>query len=350
MNTSKPSRPISLRWILLTLVVGGVAAILLACGLGEVPISPRNQLSILSHAIRGIPNPDVDATLEQIYLHIRLPRVFTGYFVGVGLACVGALFQSLLRNPLAEPYILGVSPGASLGATLFVVLAHGSAAGASFGYLSGMTIFAFSGGILAVIAAYLLASQGRYLSLTDILLAGIAIGAVCAAVTSYLWMKALSNVPGLLYWLMGNLSGKEWNHVLLLAVLTVPAVVLCWKLAPALNLILLGEEHATFLGLNVERFKKWLLVLGTLAAAGTVAVSGVIGFVGIIVPHTVRRFVGANNERLIPASSLAGGMFLVLCDLLARTLFVPAGLPVGMLTAFIGAPFFLVILRRSKQR
>ncbi|MBM3215631.1 iron chelate uptake ABC transporter family permease subunit, partial [Candidatus Poribacteria bacterium] len=239
----------------------------------------------------------------------------------------------------------------SLGATVFLgMTASGGTAAVSGSGLGGMLAFAFVGGIVAVGAAYILASQGKFLSLADILLAGIAIGSICTAVTSYLWIHTLQDVRALLYWLMGNLSGKGWSHVLLVAELTLPIVAISWRLANGLNIMLLGEEHAAYLGMNVERFKRWLLAIGTLAAATTVAVAGVIGFVGIIVPHIVRRLVGADNRKVIPAASLFGGVFLVVCDLLARALFAPLELPVGLLTAFLGAPFFLYVLRQTHAK
>ncbi|MDA1191678.1 MAG: iron ABC transporter permease [Candidatus Poribacteria bacterium] len=325
-----------------------VAAVLVASGIGAVAIPVGEQWAILWDKFTSA-TPDSRDGLTHLYLSLRLPRVMTAYLVGMSLACVGALFQALLRNPLAEPYIIGVSPGASLGVTLYVVVVT-SASSVAVGSLVGRTSAAFVGGLLAVALAYLLASRGRHLSMTDILLAGIAIGSMGMAITSYLWIRVLHEFRGLLYWMMGNLAGSSWNRVGVLLVLTIPCVAICWRLSSALNMMLLGEEHAAFLGLNVERFKRWLLVLGTLATAGTVAAGGVIGFVGIIVPHTVRRLVGTDNGKVIPASSLAGGTFLVGCDLLARTLFIPLELPVGMLTAFLGAPFFLYILRQSRDR
>jgi iron complex transport system permease protein len=337
-----------LAWILVSLFGVSVATLFVACAVGAIPIPLNEQLRIL---IDALTRPMRDSDLSYAYLFIRLPRVLTTFLVGMSLACVGALFQSLLRNPLAEPYIIGVSPGASLGATVFLaVTLEGGRVTMTAGQLSGMTFFAFAGGLLAVAAAYVLASRGRFLNLADVLLAGIAIGSICTAATSYLWIRRLQDIRGLLYWLMGNLSGRSWSHVGLILVLAVPSVAVCWRLASGLNVMLLGEEHAAYLGLNVERFKRGLLALGTLTAAGTVAVAGVIGFVGIIVPHFVRRVVGADNRRVIPTASLVGGVFLVWCDMIARTLFAPLELPVGMVTALLGAPFFLYILRQTQQK
>lgn len=337
---------VPLGWVLLALSAASVATLLVAGAVGAVSIPLEKQVQILWGALRGHP---MDSELSYAYLSIRLPRVLTTFLVGMSLACVGALFQSLLRNPLAEPYVIGVSPGASLGASIFLAFS-GEGLGTTAGHLSGMTLSAFLGGLFAVGVAYLLASRGRYLSLTDVLLAGIAIASICTAATSYLWIRRLQDVRGLLYWLMGNLSGRSWSHVGLMFLLGVPSVGLCWRLASGLNLMLLGEEHAAYLGLNVERFKQGLLALGTLTAAGTVSVGGVIGFAGIIVPHLVRRLVGADNRRVVPTASLMGGSFLVGCDLVARTLFAPLELPVGMVTALFGAPFFLYVLRRTQRK
>ncbi len=351
MKTAERAQSLPFKWTLALLVVLSVLSIGVACGVGAVPVPLSDQVRILRSAFGGSETGDQTDGLAYLYLSLRLPRVASAYLIGMALACVGALFQALLRNPLAEPYIIGVSPGASLGVTVFLVLSAAAGAGVSSAWLLvGRTAFAFLGGLLAVIGAYMLASRGRYLSLADILLAGIAIGALTVAVTSYLWIRVLEEFRGLLYWLMGNLQGSSWSRVGLLLLLTVPVVAICWRLAQALNLMLLGEEHATYLGLDVERFKRWMLALGTLAAAGTVAVAGVIGFVGIIVPHIVRRLLGADNSRVVPASSLAGGVFLVGCDLVARTVVTPLELPVGMLTALVGGPFFLYVLRRRHAR
>ncbi|MBT3268046.1 iron ABC transporter permease [Candidatus Poribacteria bacterium] len=334
-------------WTLWALACLSVVSIAVGCAVGSVSVPFRAQWATLVGALSG-GSADVGPGVAHLYLHLRLPRVVLAYLVGVALACVGTLFQALLRNPLAEPYIIGVSPGASLGVTVFVAFAAGGGATAAGGYLWGRTACAFVGGVIAVLTAYMLASRGRFLNMSDILLAGIAIGALGVAITSYLWISVLQEFRGLLYWLMGNFGGSSWSRVGLLVVLVLPCVAVCWRLAPTLNLLSLGEEHAAYLGLNVERFKQSLLALGTLATAATVSVSGVVGFVGIIVPHLVRRLVGADNARVVPASCLMGGAFLVACDLVARTIVAPLELPVGMLTAFVGAPFFLYVMRRSR--
>lgn len=349
---SPPAHPVLHRvpfvWTLVGLGCLSVFSIGVACALGSVPLPLSIQWKAIASTLTGAPS-DITPGMAHLYLHLRLPRVMAAYLVGVALACVGTLFQALLRNPLAEPYIIGVSPGASLGVTIFVALAAGGGAASAGGYLWGRTTCAFVGGIVAVLAAYTLASKGRFLNLPDILLAGIALGALGVAITSYLWIAVLQEFRGLLYWLMGNFGGITWSRVVLLLILVLPCVAVCWRLAPTLNLLSLGEEHAAYLGLNVGRFKQSLLVLGTLATAATVSVCGVVGFVGIIVPHLVRRLVGSNNARVVPASSLLGGAFLVACDLVARTIVAPLELPVGMLTAFIGAPFFLYVMRRTRD-
>ena len=341
-------RSVPFAWTLAGLAGLSLVTVVASCAVGAVRVPLATQWAALASALTGGPS-EVSTGVAPLYLHLRLPRVVCAYLVGVALACVGTLFQALLRNPLAEPYIIGVSPGASLGVTVFVALASGGAVTAAGGYLWGRTACAFVGGVIAVLTAYMLASRGRFLNLSDILLAGIAIGALGAAITSYLWIAVLQEFRGLLYWLMGNFSGSNWSRVGLLLLLVLPCVAVCWRLAPTLNLLSLGEEHAAYLGLNVERFKQSLLALGTLATAATVSVSGVVGFVGIIVPHLVRRLVGANNARVVPASSLLGGAFLVACDLVARTVVAPLELPVGLLTAFVGAPFFLYVMRRSRH-
>ena len=343
-------RRLPLGWALLGLTALSAAAVALACALGAVPIPLPDQLNAWRQALLegGVP---LENRLGNVYWNIRLPRVLTAYAAGMGLAAVGALFQALLRNPLAEPYIIGVSPGAALGATLFIAFsAHSSPHSAAAGALAGRAASAFLGGLAAVGAAYLLSSRGRFLNLSDILLAGIAVGSLAGAATSYLWIRELQEFRGLLYWMMGNLGSSSWNGALLVCALSVPTAAACWRLAPALNLMTLGEERAAYLGLNVERFKRWMILLGALTAAGTVAAAGVIGFVGIIAPHIVRGLLGSDNGRVVPASCLFGGAFLVTCDLGARTAAAPLELPVGILTAAIGAPFFLAVLRQNQAR
>ncbi len=278
-----------------------------------------------------------------IVLELRAPRAFLGILVGGGLGIAGAVFQALLRNPLAEPYILGISGGAATGAVL--VLALGLAGAASW-YLPGA---AFGGALLAIALVFgVAASADRRLDVRVLLLAGVVVGAFFGACIALI--LALADAPTVrsaVLWMMGSLSGANWRVVGIVAVYTLPSGLLLMGLARALNLMAIGEETAGYLGTEVERVKRWSYAVASLIAAAGVAFVGVIGFVGLIVPHGVRLLVGSDHRALLPLSFLAGATFLTLADLMARTLLAPAEIPVGVVTAFVGVPFFLILLRRS---
>ncbi len=276
-------------------------------------------------------------------LELRLPRVVLGLLVGGGLALAGAVFQALLRNPLAEPYILGISGGAAAGAV--GVLALGLAGAASW-YLPGA---AFAGALLAIALVFgVAASADRRLDVRVLLLSGVVVGAFFSAVIAL--VLALSDAPtvrGAVMWMMGSLSGASWRTVGIVAAYTVPAGLFLLALARPLNLMAIGEDTASYLGTNVEGTKRIAYGVASLVAAAGVAFVGVIGFVGLVVPHGVRLVVGPDHRILLPLSALAGGGFLVLADLGARTVFAPTEIPIGVITAFVGVPFFLLLLRRS---
>ncbi len=284
-----------------------------------------------------------DPSLRFIVLELRLPRVALGFLVGGGLALAGAVFQALLRNPLAEPYILGISGGAAAGAVL--VLALGLAGVASW-YLPGA---AFGGALLAIALVFgVAASADRRLDVRVLLLSGVVVGAFFSAVIALI--LALSDAPtvrGAVLWMMGSLSGASWRTVGIVAAYTLPSALFLLALARPLNLMAIGEETASYLGARVEHTKRVAYGVASLVAAAGVAFVGVIGFVGLIIPHAVRLLVGPDHRILLPLSALTGGAFLVLADLGARTAFAPTEIPIGVITAFVGVPFFLLLLRRS---
>ncbi len=284
-----------------------------------------------------------DPSLRFIVVELRAPRVALGFLVGGGLALAGAVFQALLRNPLAEPYILGISGGAAAGAV--AVLALGLA-GATSWYLPGA---AFGGALLAIGLVFGVAvSADRRLDVRVLLLSGVVVGAFFAAVIALI--LALSDAPtvrGAVLWMMGSLSGASWRTVAIVAAYTLPAAILLLGLARPLNLMSIGEETASYLGTRVEVTKRLAYAVASLVAAAGVAFAGVIGFVGLVVPHAVRLLAGPDHRVLLPLSVVAGGTFLVLADLGARSAFAPVEIPIGVITAFVGVPFFLLLLRRS---
>lgn len=280
---------------------------------------------------------------RQIVVELRLPRMLLGALVGGGLALAGATFQALLRNPLAEPYILGISGGASVGAVL--VLALGLAGATSW----TLPLAALAGALLAITLVFRVAtSSGRALDVRVLLLAGVVVAAFFSACIAFiLSVSEARTVQGAVLWIMGSLAGASWGTVAVTAAYTLPAALLLLTLARPLNLMAIGEETAHYLGADVERVKRMALALAALLTAAGVAVAGVIGFVGLVVPHAIRLLVGSDHRSLLPLSFLGGATFLVLSDVVAQVVLAPTQVPVGVITAFVGVPLFLVLLRRS---
>ena len=330
-----------------TLALGllGLIALLLALvagvGLGEVVIPPADTVAILAQQL-GWPVhatwPAADAT---IVLQLRLPRVLAAMAVGASLALAGTAFQGLLRNPLADPYVLGTASGAALGAALGVVIpVRGIVLG--FGLLQGL---AFVGALGAVVVVYRLSRAGQLASMTGVLLTGYAVSSLLAAgLAVTMWLSG-DGLRQIFFFLLGGFDGAAWPQLAaaLPALLLGGAVLL--SRGRALNALLLGEETAAHLGLDVRRERIVLLAAASLVTAASVAMAGLIGFVGLVVPHVVRLVVGPNARAVLPLAAIWGAAFLVACDLLAR---IPGDVPVGVVTALVGAPFFLWILRRAR--
>jgi iron complex transport system permease protein len=319
---------------LLLLAAIAAASLLLAVRLGAVPLSLRQVMD----GVRGTGDP----TTVAIVRRLRLPRAVLAAMVGGSLAASGATFQALLRNPLAEPYILGISGGAAVGA-VFAIAAGGALATSG---IVGMA--ALAGSILAILLVFRIAAVvGRALDTRILLLAGVVVGAFFnACILLALTFASSDAFRSAVFWMMGSFSGATWRGTALLGAAMLPGLAVLLALARPLNLLAVGEETAAYLGTRVERTK--LLAYGTasLLTAGAVAVSGVIGFVGLVVPHVVRMLWGPDHRFLIPASVLLGAAFVVLADTLARTAAAPTELPVGVVTAFVGVPFFVWLLRR----
>jgi len=336
---------------LLILVLLGtilLLCLLIAAALGAHSISP---LSIIKMTLNKTALFNFTATwqpsAETILFQIRLPRVIAAALVGSALASAGVLFQGLLRNPMADPYIIGTSAGAAFGATVAMMLPI-SLAFLSFGLVP---IAAFVGALAAVLLVYNLARVGGKTPVVSMLLAGFAVSAMLTAIMFF--MVTLSGKTGLLQsiysFLMGSISVSGWNKIVVVAPLIIGGIIAARFLAFRLNAFALGEEGAAYLGIDVERDKLLVLVLGSLLTAAAVSISGLVGFVGLVVPHAVRLVLGPDHRLLLPAAALFGGAFLILADLLARTMLAPREIPLGILTAFIGAPFFIYLLRRTRR-
>jgi len=264
--------------------------------------------------------------------------------VGAALAAAGSIFQALFRNPMADPAIIGVSSGAALGA-IVVILAGGGAAFAGLGAAGA----AFVGALLTAFLVYRLARLGPAVQVATLLLSGIAVAAIVSAVISLVMTFAGQQIRSIYFWLLGGLSGATWRSLAAATPLVVLGVAVAMLSAADLNLMALGEERAAQLGLEVEPFKRLLLATGSILTAAAVSVSGLIGFVGLMTPHILRRVVGSDHRRLIPASIVGGAAFMILADLVARTAVGPEEIPVGAVTAVLGGPFFLYLLRRERR-
>ncbi|HZM73074.1 MAG TPA: iron chelate uptake ABC transporter family permease subunit [Candidatus Polarisedimenticolia bacterium] len=320
---------------LLVVLVLGVAA-------GSVAVAPGDTLGILLQRILGLPVPTTwTPAAETIVVDLRLPRVLTAMVVGLGLAVAGVTFQGLLRNPLADPYVLGTASGAALGAAIAVILPVRTLV-LEFGLLHGL---AFLGALGAVFVVYRLSRVSGLSPLTSLLLTGYAVGSLLAAGLAMAMYVSGAGLRQIFAYLLGGFDAASWLRLATAAPLILGASIFIAVRARALNGLLLGEETAAHLGVDVRRERAILLGLGSLVTAAAVAVSGLIGFVGLVVPHVVRLLVGPNARLVLPLSALFGAILMVLADLAARLL---GEIPVGVVTAVVGAPFFLVLLRRAR--
>ena len=290
-----------------------------------------------------------DPSTETIVLQLRMPGVIGAGLVGAALSIAGVLFQGMLRNPLADPYLIGTSSGAALGAAIAFILPYDTLYGL---YFPLTPILAFVGAILSVLFVYAIARVGSQTPVVTLLLAGVVINAVLVAIQTLILTispHAQFTLESLFSWLAGGVSVTTWLPVVIVGGFVLVGFVLAWLLSDALDAFGLGEEGAAHLGLHVERYKLFIIMVGSLLTAAAVSISGLIGFVGLVVPHTMRLLFGPRHRLLLPASALAGAIFLILADLLARTVIAPTTLPVGVFTALVGAPFFLFLLRNNKR-
>jgi len=329
------------------LAFGGALLLLaVACGLalGPTNIGLNDTLRVLlSHL--GLASADgIAESTQRIVWDVRLPRVLLAGVVGATLAMSGATYQGVFRNPLADPYLIGVATGAALGATIVVV----SGVNVSWHGLSLLPLAAFTGALASVVVVYGVARVGGTVPVTTLILAGVAVSALSTAITSYLMIQNTTNAGLIFSVTLGGFNTTNWTKLLWVLPYALPASIVILAHRRILNVMSLDEEQARQLGVDVERTKLLLLGAASLAAAAAVSVGGTIGFVGLIVPHGVRLVWGPDNRVLVPMSILIGGAFLITADIFARTLDRPAEIPVGILTAFCGVPFFLYLLRRAR--
>lgn len=342
------SAPAGTGWAIAVSVAVLVLVVLGAAMLGSVALAPGEVFAAVGRALAralGVASAPVDLA-ETIVVQIRLPRVLAAAVVGAALALAGAALQGVFRNPLADPYLLGAASGAGLAAALVLVLGTAGAWWAS----AGVGVAAFVGALATVALVVALARQGTRVPVVPLVLAGVVVGSSLSAGTSFVLLAAREQAAGVLAWLLGSFAFASWGQLAwaVPALLVAGAVVLA--AARGLDVLQLGDAAAAQLGLPVEPFKVAVVAASTLATAAAVATAGVIGFVGLVVPHAVRLVVGPGHRRLLPLSALWGATFVVAADVLARTVIAPAEVPVGVVTALAGAPFFLLLLRRHAAR
>ncbi|MGK4584096.1 FecCD family ABC transporter permease [Kitasatospora sp. HPMI-4] len=323
-----------------------IVALTAAVSLGSVDIPVGEVWSVVGRRLTG--RAAEPGTRDLIVWQLRAPRALLAAVVGAGLGLVGAAVQALVRNPLADPYLLGISSGASLGAVAAVVL--GTGAGTAIGF--GASGAAFAGALAAFALVWAIARRGGGFSPLRLVLAGVGIGQFLSGFTSYLVLQAgdEQQTRGVLFWLMGSLSGAQWSQLAIPAVAVVAGLLVLQGRARALNALLMGDETAAGLGVDVVRLRRELFVVTSLLTGVLVAVSGAIGFVGLLVPHACRLVVGGDHRRLLPVCALAGAVLLVAVDTVARTALDNQEVPIGVVTALIGAPALLYLLDRRLER
>ncbi len=329
------------------LAVLAFLSVAVASGIGPKSVPATETIKILLSRIPGIGNlieSTWDLLSENIVLRLRLPRVLLGFTVGASLSVCGVAMQALVRNSLAEPFLLGVSSGASAFATLGMLFG-------TFSFLGtfSLSVSAFLGAAATIITVYLFSRSKGRINITWLLLSGVAVSMIMDGITSIIKLSA-PNALGLHnaeFWMSGSLAGARWEYLGLPLVVLVICMIFLMLNHRGLNALLLGDESATTLGINTGRLQKQLVLISSLMAGTTVAVSGTIGFVGLMVPHFTRLIVGSDHKRVLPVSALLGGILVVWVDVAARMIIAPEELPVGILTAVIGGPIFIFMLRRK---
>ncbi|AEB76062.1 iron (III) dicitrate transport system permease protein [Clostridium botulinum BKT015925] len=335
-------------FILGILVLGVV--IIFCTYLGVASISFKQTSLIILSKIpifnKYIALEGIKETSKLIILNLRLPRVLLACLVGAGLSVVGACFQSIFKNPMADPYTLGVSSGAAFGATLTIVLNLGG----SFLGIGWMSVGAFIGALITVIIVYFIAKVGSKIPTATLLLSGIAMSFMLSSLISLIMIFKREEIENIVMWTMGSISTASWQQVMLVVPFICIGTGVLYIFARELNIMLLGDNTAKNLGVDTDKMKKILVIISTIMVAVIVSVSGVIGFIGLIIPHSIRMVFGSDNRAVIPFSALGGALFLIICDTIARSLVPPMDIPVGIITSLFGVPFFINILYKAKKK
>lgn len=329
-------------------LVNGLAlafALFFSVTVGAVWIPPQIMARLLAALIVPLDLADIPAAYQTIVHGVRMPHAILMALTGAALGSSGAAYQGLFRNPLADPYLIGVASGAGLGAVIALALRWPASLGGWF----AVPLAAFGGALLTVFIVYRLAKVNQSLPTTTLILAGVAVSSFATALTSFIMLRSRDELHRALSWLLGGSTMNGWTPVWAAFPYILIGFLVLWSLSHALNVLQFGEEQAHQLGIPVERAKLLLILAASLTTAAAVSFSGLIGFIGLIVPHTMRLLWGHDYRRLLPLSAIGGGCALLLADLFARVALAPQVLPVGVVTALAGAPFFLWLLRRAKS-
>jgi len=333
------------RYVLLlaALAVGLVAVTAFAIGVGTVDVPLREVIGVVVGHLRG-DTGGLDALTDQIVWEFRTPRVLLAAVAGAGLSLAGVCLQTLVRNPLADPYVFGVSAGASLGAVIAMTAGGGAVAAI------GVAGSAFVGSLASLVVVFLLAQRDGRLLGSGLVLAGMAVASLASALTGYVQLQAdPTELRGVMFWLLGSVAGATWPALIVPVLAIVVCALVLMPQARPMNALSAGDDAAASLGVGVNQLRVLLLVTSSLLTAAVVSAAGGIGFVGLIVPHAVRLVVGPDHRKVVPVSMLTGAVFLVLVDLVSRTVNRPNEMPIGIFTAAVGAPLFLLLLRGRKR-
>lgn len=333
------------RLVMVALVAALAAAVVTAGAVGAAGLSLGEALRALAGLIRHGTDAtgDFPAWAPRLLLDLRLPRIALALITGAALSTAGASFQGVFRNPLAEPYLLGVSAGAGLGATIAIIWRPLASIG-----VYGVPVLAFVGAVLAAFLVYRLATFSGRTGGASLLLAGVAVGSTLTAIMSFLMVATEYDLRTVVMWLMGGFTTATWAKVAVALPVVAAGFIYMMLMSRRMNLLLMGEERARELGIDSQRTRRNLMIVASLTTAAAVAFSGLIGFVGLMVPHIMRLLVGPDHRRLLPATAMFGALLILIADTVARTALAPAEIPVGIITAAAGGPFFLYLLRARK--
>lgn len=350
MTNSKTSLNPSLYFVLIALAIALVIAFVWSLATGAVTIPFAEVTHVILNKL-GLTNFYLDENSDLVINELRMPRALLAMCVGAGLSVAGASLQGLFRNPLTDPALIGLSSGATLGAVGVIVL------GGAFFHLVDTTlreylmeVAAFTGGAISTFASYRLATRGGQTSVSMLLLSGIAINALAGAIYGVLlFMATDSQLRSISFWQLGSMAGATWQNLTATVVFLIPSTLALLAFGNKLNLLALGEKEAYYLGVNVQSFKKYLVILICIAVGAAVANCGIIAFMGLLVPHIIRLIVGHNYKAILPCSLLGGALLLLIADTLARTIIAPAEIPIGIITTGLGGPFFLWLLLKGRK-